>query len=71
MIQDWKQAKMTKEKIQEHARSALLTMGSTFLVEIYVAMNAASDWGDIGWRPLLSAASFTAVRAVLRVMVKK
>jgi nitrogen fixation protein FixH len=60
---------MKTETLKKHAVSAALTFASTLGVEVLIAMNAATDWSGLGWAPLLSAASFTAARAVLKVLL--
>lgn len=61
---------MTNETIKRHAQSAGITFASALGVELLLAMNQAEDWADLGWLPLLSASSFVAARAVLKVFVE-
>ena len=57
---------MDKDIIKGHAVSAALTFSTALGIELYAATSDAVTWSDVGWSPLLSAATLTAVRAVLR-----
>lgn len=54
------------ETLKRHLISAGVTAASALGVELMVAMNSASTWTDVGWGPVLAAASFVAARATLK-----
>ena len=57
------------ESLKLHAKSAALTFVSAFGVQLYAATETATDWHDVSWVPMISAISFTAVRAVLKALI--
>jgi len=59
-----------KEIILNHLKSAAITFLSAFSLEIYTAFQAAEGWDGLMFKPLVAAASFVAVRAILRAAVK-
>lgn len=59
------------DKVLDHLKSAWLTFASAFILEMYTAMEGAATWADLSWKPLLGAAAFVAVRAVLRLAIKR
>lgn len=61
----------TKDKAIRHAKSAALTFASAVGLEVYAGLQNAANWGDVAWGALLSAATFTAARAAMKVLVGK
>ena len=57
----------SREKQVRHLKSAGLTFLTALGVELYDGMQAATTWSDVSWSVLLSAGTFTAARAVLKV----
>jgi outer membrane lipopolysaccharide assembly protein LptE/RlpB len=60
-----------KQALIPHLKSAAITFATACGLELYAAMQAADTWSDIGWAPLLSAITFTAVRAVIKEALKR
>lgn len=58
-----------KQSLIKHGKSALLTFASVLGVELYAVMQNADTWNDVGWAPALAAATFTAARSVLKLMI--
>ena len=52
-----------------HAKSAALTFGAVLAVELYAATETMAQWQEVPWEQLLSAATFTAARAVLKLAI--
>jgi hypothetical protein len=61
---------MTKQKAIEHARSAALTFGTAFAVELYMILEVATGFEDVGV-VALKACLFAAVRTTFRVSLNK
>ena len=57
-------------KLLTLAKSSALTFATACGLELYAAMQSGASWGDIGWVPLLSAVTFTAVRTTLKALLE-
>ena len=57
------------EQIKAHAKSAALTFAATLGVELYAATAHVDEWTALSWGPILSAITFTAARAALKVLL--
>jgi hypothetical protein len=57
------------EQLKPHLQSATITFATALGLELYAATADAVVWSDVGWTPLLSAATLTATRAVVRALL--